>query len=76
MKNATLLKSGLIGGVIAGVCCFTPALVVALAAVGMSAALAWLDFVLLPALAISVAVTIFALARMRADRSEAEGTRS
>ncbi len=76
MKNDTLLKTGLIGGAIAGICCFTPALVVALAALGMSAALAWLDFVLLPALAISVAVVIVALVRMRANKPAARGSRS
>ena len=65
MKNRTLLKTGLIGTVVAAVCCFTPALVVLLGAVGLSAWLAWLDYVLLPLLMLFVGITVFALMRIR-----------
>ena len=41
---------GLIGTAVAAVCCFTPALVILLAALGLSAWLAWLDYILFPAL--------------------------
>ena len=47
-----LLKVGLIGTVIAALCCFTPLLVVLFAAVGLAAVVGYLDFVLLPALGI------------------------
>jgi len=50
MKRATLLKTGIIGTLVAAICCFTPALVILLGAIGFSAAVGWLDYVLLPAL--------------------------
>jgi mercuric ion transport protein len=64
MKNpTTLLKTGIIGSVIAALCCFTPILVVLLGAVGLSSIVGYLDFVLLPALALFVCITIYAMAR-------------
>ena len=60
-----LLLTGIIGTVVAALCCFTPLLVVLLGAVGLSAMLGWLDVVLLPVLAIFVGLTIYALARRR-----------
>lgn len=67
MYNRTLLKTGITGSVIAAVCCATPILVILLAAVGLSAWAAWLDFVLIPALVIFVGITIYALRRRRAE---------
>lgn len=58
-----LITTGIIGTVIAALCCFTPVLVVLLGVVGLSAALGWLDYVLLPALAFFVALTVYALWR-------------
>ena len=52
MNDKSLICTGAAGTVIAAVCCFTPALVILLGAVGLSAWLTWLDFVLLPALAL------------------------
>ena len=63
MDNRTLLKTGIVGSVIAALCCFTPLLVILLGAVGLSAWLGWLDYVLLPALAIFLAITAYALLR-------------
>lgn len=65
MDNKNLLRTGIIGTVIAALCCFTPVLVVLLGAVGLSAWLGWLDYVLLPALAMFVGITIYALVRRR-----------
>ena len=65
MGNSKLLKFGLVGSIIAALCCFTPLLVVLLGAVGLSAAIGWLDYVLLPALFIFVALTIYALVRQK-----------
>ena len=65
MRDATLLRTGVIGSVIAALCCFTPILVILLGAVGLSALVGWLDYVLLPALAVFVAITIYALWRRR-----------
>jgi len=59
--NKKLLTTGIIGTLIAAVCCFTPALVILFGTVGLSALVGWLDYVLLPALAIFIAITIFAL---------------
>jgi len=60
MENK-LLKIGIIGTIIAAICCFTPALVILLGAVGLSAWLGWLDIVLLPALAVFLVITGYAL---------------
>lgn len=62
-KNDRLLKYGLIGTVVVALCCFTPVLVILLGAVGLSAVLGWLDLVLLPALAVFIGITLYALWR-------------
>ena len=67
MNHRTILATGIVGGVIAAVCCFTPALVLLLGAVGLSAWLGWLDYVLLPALIVFVGIIAYGLyLRMRA----------
>lgn len=67
MDNRTLLKTGIAGSVIAAICCATPILVILLAAVGLSAWVGWLVYVLIPALVIFVGITIYALRRRRAE---------
>ena len=70
MDSRKLLRVGVVGTLIAAVCCFTPALVVVLGVLGLSAAVGWLDYVLLPALAAFGALTVVALVRLaRAKRS-------
>ena len=64
-QSAKLLVTGIVGTVIAALCCFTPLLVIALGAVGLSAWLGWLDYVLLPALLLFLGLTVFALFRRR-----------
>ena len=66
--NKKLFTTGLIGTVIAALCCFTPVLVILLGALGLSAIVGWLDYVLLPALVIFVAITIYALVTKTRDR--------
>lgn len=56
-----LLSTGIIGMIVVALCCFTPVLVILLGAVGLSAIIGALDYVLLPALAIFVGLTIYAL---------------
>ena len=56
-----LLKVGVIGTIVAAICCFTPVLVVLLGAVGLSAIVGYLDIVLIPALAIFLVITGYAL---------------
>ncbi len=58
------MRTGVIGTVVAAACCFTPVLVVPLAALGLSAVLVWLDHVLLPALLLFVTVTVYAGVRL------------
>jgi len=65
MTQGRLLKIGIIGAIVAAVCCFTPVLVLLLAAVGLSAAAGYLDYVLLPATAIFAAIIVYALMRKR-----------
>lgn len=63
MKRSAQLKAGVIGTVIAALCCFTPILIVLLGAVGLAAWAGYLDVVLMPALAFFVGLTIYALFR-------------
>lgn len=65
MKEKTLLRTGVIGSVIAILCCFTPVLVILLGAVGLSAWLGWLDYVLFPMLAGFLGLTAYALVRRK-----------
>ena len=55
------LATGIIGFVLSMLGCVTPALVALLAAIGVSGSLGWLDYVLLPAMAVFAGVTIFAV---------------
>lgn len=61
--NDKLLKTGIVGTVIAALCCFTPLLVGLLGIVGLSAVVGYLDYVLMPALAVFILITIYALIR-------------
>jgi len=65
MNDDKLFRYGLVGTVAAMLCCFTPVLVVALGAVGLSGLVGWLDYVLFPILGASIAVTIYAYRRRR-----------
>lgn len=60
-RDKLLLRFGIVGTVIVALCCFTPVLVILLGAVGLASLTGYLDIVLLPALAIFVALTIYAL---------------
>jgi mercuric ion transport protein len=63
MDDKSILKVGAIGTIIAALCCFTPVLVVLFGVVGLSAVVGYLDYVLLPALAVFVLITIYAVIR-------------
>ena len=65
MSNDTLLRVGIVGTIVAALCCFTPLLVVLLGLVGLSAIVGWLDYVLFPALGAFIAVTAYALWKKR-----------
>ena len=70
MKKPSLLTTGVVGTVIVALCCFTPVLVILLAAVGLSAWLGYLDYVLLPALAIFIGLIFYAWYRRGASHSD------
>ena len=70
MNDKTLLGTGLVGAIIAALCCFTPVLVVLASVIGLSAIVGYLDYVLLPALAFFIGLTLYALWR-RNSRSAA-----
>lgn len=67
-NNSTGLRVGILGSAVVGICCFTPLLVVALPVIGLSAWLGWLDYVLFPALAFFVGLTVYAVWRRKASR--------
>ncbi len=63
MKDGTILKTGIVGAVIAAICCATPVLVIALGTVGLSTWVNGLDYVLLPSLAVFLGLTAYGLWR-------------
>ena len=82
INDRTILRTGIGGTVVAALCCFTPVLVILLGVTGLSAWLGWLDYVLLPALAIFLAITVYALWRRShrqryecCETDNAQGTR-
>ena len=70
MNDKKLLGIGIGGTAVAALCCFTPILVVLLGVVGLSAALGWLDYVLFPALAFFVGLTIYAVYRRQKRQAQ------
>jgi len=61
MNEDKLLRRGLVGSVIAAICCFTPLLVVVVAGAGLSAIVGWLDYALFPMLFASLGVVAHAM---------------
>lgn len=64
-KNSKLLKLGIGGTIVAALGCFTPIFLILLGVVGLSAFTGYLDYVLFPALALFVGITIYALRKRR-----------
>jgi hypothetical protein len=64
MKNR-LVRIGIVGAVITALCCFTSVLVVLLGIVGLGALSGYLDYVLLPALAVFLGLTAYGLVRQK-----------
>lgn len=69
LDNRKLLKIGIVGSVIAALCCFTPILVILFSVLGISAFIGILDIVLLPVLAFFLLLTLFAYLRRRKARA-------
>jgi len=59
-------RAGLWGSIIASICCFTPALVMALGFLGLAAVIPYLDYFLIPLLAIFLILALYG----RAQRKE------
>lgn len=65
MNNKALLRTGIIGTIIAALCCFTPVLVILFGAMGLTAWVGYLDYVLLPALVFFIGLTVYAFTRRK-----------
>lgn len=64
-----LTKTGLIGTLVTALCCFTPLLVWLLAALGLSAIVGYLDWVLFPMLGIFILLMLIGIVmRKRTDK--------
>lgn len=74
ISDKKLLGIGIGGTALAAICCFTPALVILLGALGLSTLLAFADFVLLPALVMFAALTVVAALRMKSRQTQDAGT--
>ncbi len=72
MTDKKLLKTGIIGTLVMILCCFTPALVILLGSLGLSAWLVGADFVLLPLLFGFLALTVFAVKRKSKTKIEVQ----
>lgn len=68
MTGRTLFGIGAIGSIVAALCC-TYLLAIVLGALGLSAWLAWSDYVVLPALLVFLAIAVYGFTRWRADQS-------
>ncbi len=68
MNEKTQLRRGLIGSVLAAICCFTPLLVVVVTGAGLSAIVGWLDYALFPLLFASLGLVAHALWLMSQKR--------
>lgn len=68
MNNKALLRTGIIGTIIAALCCFTPVLVILFGAMGLAAWVGYLDYVLLPALVFFIGLTVFAFTRRNKEQ--------
>ncbi len=69
MDERKLLRVGGWGAVVATLFCVTPVLVVALGAVGLSAYVGMLDYVLFPALGLFLLITVYALWKIQQVKS-------
>ncbi len=61
MNDKKLLRNGIIGSVIAALCCFTPVLVIMLGFAGLSGIIGGLDYFLFPLMFTSMGMIGFAL---------------
>ena len=74
-KDGKLIGIGGVGALLAAICCFTPALVLLLGALGMSALAGWwLDLILFPAMVVFMGMAAYGFyLRRRASAGIAAG---
>jgi mercuric ion transport protein len=60
MNEQKLMRVGAAGTILAAICCFTSILVIIFGAIGLSAFVAKLDFILLPLLALCIEILVSA----------------
>jgi mercuric ion transport protein len=65
VADKRLVATGLAGIAAAALCCFTPVLATLLTALGLSAVVPNLDYVLLPVAAVSLALLVYGAMRRR-----------
>ncbi len=65
-------RAGVIGAVVAAVCCFTPVLVVLVTAVGWSAIVGYLDYLLFPTLGLFLILAVVGWLQRRRCLRECE----
>jgi mercuric ion transport protein len=58
-------RTSLAGTILVAICCFTPALVLLVGAVGLSAFTPYLDYILFPALAVFLLLTVVSYRRWK-----------
>ncbi len=64
------------GAVLVALCCFTPILVIALAAVGLTTLTPYLDYVLFPALVLLIVLAVVSYLRWKKhNRSRTQGSK-
>ena len=63
--NTKLIGTGVAGALVSMLCCVTPVLVVLLGALGLTAWVAKLDYVLIPVFVASIGLVIFAVVRRK-----------
>jgi mercuric ion transport protein len=69
MQDRALITTGIVGAVIAAVCCATPVLAILFGAIGLTAWLANADLVVMPALVLCAGLVAFGLYRRQRHRS-------
>lgn len=63
MKHKKTFIAGLIGTFVVLLCCATPILVILLGAIGLGAVTGYLDYVLLPVLAVFLGLTFYSYSK-------------
>jgi len=72
--NTKRLTTGLVGTGLTLLCCFTPILVGLLGVLGLSAMVGWISYVVMPALAFFIALTVYALVERKSKSTTAAST--